>query len=244
VTAQGDYPLPLVPSSDKPHDPSDKRVRTAIDCFHLLKKTSPSSLTVTCHSATAPERYLLTVSARPNELSPPTGCVFDPIRTRLPPAHSQMLENPRIAGGICSPVSTAMVLQLHRPTVSVGSIISSCYDPVTRMYGMWPLAIRAASRVGCLGAVELFEDWNPVVACLEHDMPVVASIRYGKDELQGSPQASSGGHLVVVHGLEDRWVLVNDPAAANHGTVNRRYLIDEFASAWFRHRGAAYILAP
>jgi hypothetical protein len=244
VTARGEYPLPLVPSSDKSVDPSDRHVRTAIDCFHLLKKTGPSRLTLACYSAKTPDRYLLTVSARPNELSPPAGCVFDPIRTRLPPAHSQMLENPRISGGICSPVSTAMVLRLHRPTVDVGSIISSCYDPVTRMYGMWPLAIRAASRVDCLGAVELFDDWKPVVTCLKQDRPIVASIRYGKGELAGTPQVASGGHLVVVHGLEDRWVLVNDPAAPNHGTVNRRYLIDEFAAAWFRHRGAAYILTP
>ena len=39
-------------------------------------------------------------------------------------------------------------------------------------------------------------------------------------------------------------VLVNDPAAPDHGSVRRTYPLAEFAEAWFRHRGAAYILLP
>ncbi|MFV2090953.1 MAG: C39 family peptidase, partial [Pseudomonadales bacterium] len=243
-TPQGDYPLPVVPSSERLADPSDKQISTAIDCFHTLKKIGPSRLIVTCHSPLAPERYLLAVSVRPTELAPPLGDCFAEVRTKLPPSHSQMLENPRISAGICSPVSTAMVLGLHKPAVSVGSIISACYDPVTRMYGMWPLAIRSASSVDCLGAVELFRNWEPVNACLERGVPVVASIRYRKGELPGAPLAATGGHLVVVHGLHDHRVLVNDPAAPNHGSVGRNYPVDAFAAAWFQHRGAAYVLAP
>ena len=56
--------------------------------------------------------------------------------------------------------------------------------------------------------------------------------------------AATAGHLVVVHGLEGDSVLVNDPAAPHHGAVNRRYPVTAFSEAWFRHRGAAYILLP
>ena len=112
------------------------------------------------------------------------------------------------------------------------------------MYGMWPLAIRAASRFGVIGAVELLSDWSMVLTCLAQQRPVVASIRYAQGALQGAPQAASHGHLVVVYGIDDSQVLVNDPAAPDRGSVSRRYNINEFSEAWFRHRGAAYILAP
>jgi len=242
-----DYPLPPVPfvaGTTAMKNPSDGRLKTAIDCFHTSRRFTDARLTATCLTDARPDRYLLAVSIRPNELevSAPSG--LRDVHTTPPPTHSQMLENPRIAGGICSPVSTAMVIRLHRPGVDYGAVISACFDPATRMYGMWPLAIRAASQFGVIGAVELFADWTPVMACLERGIPVVASIRYGVDQLPGTPQRSTGGHLVVVHGISNGEVLVNDPAAPNHGSVARRYPATDFGRAWFRYRGAAYILIP
>ena len=55
---------------------------------------------------------------------------------------------------------------------------------------------------------------------------------------------ATGGHLVVVTGVDGDSVLVNDPAAPYHGVVSRRYPLDAFSRAWFRHRGAVYILCP
>jgi hypothetical protein len=92
--------------------------------------------------------------------------------------------------------------------------------------------------------VELFSSWDPALACLRAGLPLVASIRYGAGELPGAPMNATGGHLVVVHGLAGRDVLVHDPAAAHHGAVMRRYPVDAFSRAWFRHRGAVYILCP
>ena len=243
-TSKGTYPLPPVPSAEPIANPSDRRIRTAIDCFHTLKNCKQVRLTLTCTAQKVPERYLATVSVRPAELSEAAAMNSVNVRVKTPPTHSQMLENPRIARGVCSPVSTAMVLEQFRPGVTTSSVIAACYDPVTRMYGSWPLAVRAASGVGCIGAVELFSGWEPVVTCLQRGLSVVASIRYGRGELPGAPQLASGGHLIVVHGLEASEALVNDPAAPNHGTVNRRYPLEALAQAWFRYRGAAYILTP
>jgi hypothetical protein len=228
---------------------SDSRIRTAIDCYHTAKKATRTSMLFSCQGSALPERYLLTISIRPEEMKVDPPGELPAVRTPLPPTHSQMLENPRIANRVCSPVSTAMVLGAFRQGVNYQSVIDACFDPVTRMYGMWPLAIRAASRQGCIGAVELISDWSDVIACLTRGYPVVASIRYGSDELPGTPQRSTGGHLVVVHGIVQggsagQEVLVNDPAAPNHGTVTRRYPLDAFSKAWFRYRGAAYILTP
>jgi hypothetical protein len=244
--ADGSAPLPQCPV--EPESRPDRRdgtaVRTAIDCFHTVQPLRDVRLVLWVACPSEPQRYLLTASVRPCRLDVQAP---EPLATRRapePPRFSQMLENPRIANRICSPVSTAMVLTLHRPDTDRGAVIAECHDPATRMYGLWPLAIRAASVRGIVGAVELFHDWSPVQRCLERGLPLVASIRYGADELPGAAQRASGGHLVVVHGIDGDAVLVNDPAAPDHGSVARRLPLDAFGRAWFRCRGAAYILAP
>lgn len=247
VTPAKAYPLRRLPAAagdDAYTDPGDAAVRTAIDCYHLSASPGPCRLEVSYFGPHRPERYLLTVSVRPTELD---AVATGPLPARFappPPRRSQMLANPRIAGRICSPMSMAMLIGTHRPDVDYDAVVSACLDPVTGMYGLWPLAVRAASCWGLLGAVELIDDWQPVLTCLERGLPVVASIRYAQDALPGAPQRATGGHLVVVHGLDSDTVLVNDPAAPDHGSVLRRYPLDAFSQAWFRHRGAAYMLSP
>lgn len=241
------YPLAPVPaeaSHRQDPNPSDNRVRTAIDCFHLGRRAKRARLHCHLSTVSSPEHYLLAVSIRPTQMKIEAAEGASHHRLALPPARSQMLENPRIAGGICSPISTAMALGSHRPAVDTGQIIRDCFDPSTRMYGSWPLAVRSAARIGCIGAVEVFSSWTPIMDCLRAGLPVVASIRFGAGELPGAPMASTAGHLVVVYGVTDEGVLVNDPAAPNHGTVSRSYPLIDFSRAWFRHRGAGYILCP
>jgi hypothetical protein len=221
------------------------RIRTAIDCFHIEKKVRRAQLCCELTTSVPPSRYLLTVSIRPTEIqvSPP-GSLPRTISTCRLSSISQMLQNPRIASRACSPVATAMVMSAHRKGVVTERVIADCHDPVTGMYGLWPLAVRSAAGAGLIGAVELFADWPPVLDCLAAGLPLVASIRFGSGELPGAPMASTGGHLVVITGVDGDEVLVNDPAAPTHGTVSRRYPLDAFSRAWFRHRGAAYILCP
>jgi hypothetical protein len=244
--AEGCWPLPKVPSesASKAVSGDGSAVTPMLDCWHIEKPLSDVSVQVRCAAANRPERYLLAMTSRPRELTtlpaPPSRSILAP----RPESLSQMLENPRTASRICSPVSLAMAITGQRPSTALHQILPLCLDPATGMYGMWPLAIRAASRFGMIGAVELLEDWSLVLASLDLGRPVVASIRYPKDGLAGSPQPATAGHLVIVHGIDGDRVLVNDPAAANRGTVMRRYDLAQFSEAWFRHRGAAYILAP
>ncbi len=238
------WPLPAVPRQASSPEASNRRVRTALDCFHLLKPLRGASLEVICHCAQQPARYLLVISQRPVDIPAVTAPTAEVHCLRAPPRRSQILENPRIASRICSPISTGMVIGHHGHSVNWHSLLRDCYDPVTKMYGMWPLAIRAASVYGCLGAVELLSGWPEVGACLAADIPLVASIRFGKGKLPGAPLSASGGHLIVVHGLSPNTALVNDPAAPNHGSVARSYPTQALAEAWFHHRGAAYILLP
>ena len=221
------------------------RIRTAIDCFHIEKKVGRARLHCALTTRVAPSRYLLTVSIRPTEIQvDPPGSLPRTIATEKLASISQMLQNPRIAARACSPVATAMVMSAHRRGVVPERVIADCHDPITGMYGLWPLAVSAAAGAGLIGAVELFTDWRSALTCLNAGLPLVASIRYGKGELPGAPMAATGGHLVVVRGVDGEEVLINDPAAPTHGTVSRRYPVDAFSRAWFRHRGAAYILCP
>jgi hypothetical protein len=248
VEADGQrFELPAVPAEAPPAGKGNAKqqgaLRHKLDCWHVEAASKDATLRCEVEAPQAPSRYLLTVTSRPRQLDdlpvPPGRAP----RAPAPPRYSQMLENPRIAARICSPMSLAMALNDAPGRAPVHELLPLCRDPATGMYGLWPLALRAASRFGRLGAVEMLSDWSLVCANLEAGRPVVASIRYAAGALRGAPQAASGGHLVLVYGIEDGDVLVNDPAAPDRGSVARRYAIDEFAEAWFRHRGAAYMLA-
>ncbi len=237
---------PTAEDGERRSRPREKaRVRTAIDCFHIEKSVHQARLHCALRTPTPPSRYLLTVSIRATDItiSSPTSLPTTVAAAR-PAAISQMLQNPRIAARVCSPVSTAMVMAAHGCKVVTEQVIASCHDPVTGMYGLWPLAVRAAGSAGLIGAVELFADWAPALECLGSGLPLVASIRYATGELPGAPMPATGGHLVVVYGVDGDAVLVHDPAAPYHGTVGRRYPLDAFSRAWFRHRGAVYIVVP
>ena len=222
-----------------------RKVRTAIDCFHVERPVRTARLHCRLTGTGEPERYLLTVSVRPTEIDPvPDDQSLPDVMARRPAAISQMLQNPRIASRVCSPVSTAMVMGAHRRNPVTEQIIAECHDTLTGMYGLWPLAVRSAALAGSVGAVELFAGWEPVLACLSAGLPLVASIRYGAGELPGAPMTATGGHLVVVYGVTGGEVLIHDPAAPTHGSVMRRYPLAAFSRAWFRHRGAVYILCP
>ncbi len=247
LTAHGEYRLPTIPTTahvKEASDGSDACVRTALDCFLIEQAVRDLRLQCTVQAPVEPIRYLLTVSCRPKALP---GAMPEATADRLAPRPatiSQMLANPRIANRICSPVSTAMVIAGPGVSTDAGKVVRDCHDPLTGMYGLWPLAIRAAALRGVIGATELLSNWSEVETSLEAKLPVVASIRFDEGALPGSPQQKSAGHLVVVYGIEAGEVLVCDPAAPNHGTVARRYPAAAFAEAWFRHRGAAYMLSP
>jgi hypothetical protein len=246
IADQGRWPLPKVPNEAGVSAPagSSDAVHGKLDCWHVNQTLTGVEVQVSCAAASLPTRYLLTLNSRSLRLADLPEPPMHSYRVPRPAQFSQMLENPRIASRTCSPVSLAMALDEHCGSrAALHQILPLCHDPATGMYGMWPLAIRTASRYGVIGALELLSDWSLVIASLEAGHCIVASIRYAPGTLSGSPQPGSGGHLVVVYGVDGNTVLVNDPAAPNRGVVSRCYPIEQFSEAWFRHRGAAYILA-
>ena len=144
---------------------------------------------------------------------------------------------------ICSPTCLSMMLDYLHVAHDVNEVVVSAYHRATNLFGVWPQNIWALSRWGVIGAVETSATWESISEILCAGYPLVASIAFGKGTLDGSPLVSSNGHLVIVRGIQNNEVFVNDPAAKSEIEVPRRYDIDQFHQAWLTTRGVFYLLA-
>jgi len=158
------------------------------------------------------------------------------------PRLSQMAEAEAIRMRICSPASVAMVLGYLGHPVEVAALAREIFHPGLDCYGVWPAAVLAAGRRGVAGYLLRFPDWEAAAWCLDHGMPVIASVRYRAGELTGAAIPETTGHLLVLTGWEGGEVLVNDPAAAHAGEVGRRYRLDELQQVWLGRAGVGYVL--
>lgn len=217
-------------------------VSTHVDYFRAERPATDLVLELVVESARVPERYLMTVASRAAHLEPTPG-VGTSRRLTVSPL-SQMTAPRSIRHHLCSPTSLTMVLRHHGVATDLGWISRACYHAESRMFGVWPSAILAASRLGAPGAIELFDAVDPAAPLIDQGLPVVASIRFGPGELRGSPQLRTGGHLVVITGLAEAQIYANDPAAGDPRAVCASYAREEFSRAWLTHRGAGYVVLP
>jgi hypothetical protein len=164
-------------------------------------------------------------------------------RIAVPPL-SQLEEDGHLRHRVCSPTSVAMVLQHWGRQVVVGELAGEMLHPALDLYGVWLCAIQAAARRGIPGYLLRFPDWASAAWCLEHGLPIVASVRYAAGELTGAAISETAGHLVVITGIEDNDVLVNDPAAATRAEVARRYRLDDMHRVWLARTGVGYVFFP
>ena len=214
-------------------------VGVPVDYFDTTADLTRVRLCLKCR-ARAPAAYLLTVSIRPRVIEPPTA-VPDDTPVLGAPCLSQTTLDPAISRQACSPTATAMALGIADDT-EFRAFVQSAVHPPTGLCGAWPQNLWAAARRGRLGGVELMSSWTDVRHALSIEIPVVASVRFKTGELPNSPMPATGGHLVLLRGIDDGTVRVNDPAALP-GAVDRRYDARAFAAAWMRERGAAYVFA-
>ncbi len=239
------WPLPAVPAdpgtaSGTPAD-AHPDVSRHIDCFRIHRSVDDATLELTVATAAPPTAYLVAVSLRPFTIAEVPSPATESHLTAAPPPRSQMTAPAELAPRICSPTCVSMVLDLWQRPHDWLSLCDECRDPATGMYGVWPMALRAAARRGVAGAVEAFTDWEAPLRVLAAGVPLITSIRFDAGELPGAPLTDTGGHLVVVYGAGPGGVAVCDPAAAD-GEVMRHYPAAAFSRAWLRQRGAAYIL--
>ena len=235
---------PAAPSTGT-KEPLTPGATAHIDCWHTQANLQHAYVIISLTQTKAPEEYLLCVSTRPLQHSTEADTLklstdFS-YHLEIPATLSQMEAADNLKHRICSPTALAMALSVFPQAPEWQSTVEACYDPHTKAYGAWPLAIRWAAQHGILGAVEAVDRWQVAVDLLTKGAPLVCSIRFEQGGLPGAPLKQTSGHLVLLHGIDAEHVLVKDPAGTNAACVDRRYPLKEFAAAWLQRRGAAYI---
>jgi hypothetical protein len=153
----------------------------------------------------------------------------------------------------CSPTSTAMIVSYWDNYTgpcadAVLAAVDGIYDWVYGGTGNWPFNTAYAATHGLQGSVRRFESMNEIEYWVAQGVPVAFSYSWGKGQLTGAAVNSSGGHLSVVVGFDDRGnPIVNDPAAdpEDGEDVQRTYLRSELEPLWLENSGGTvYLIKP
>ncbi|MEN9654198.1 MAG: hypothetical protein RL235_310 [Chlamydiota bacterium] len=157
---------------------------------------------------------------------------------------SQMCVAHLRAKDLCSPTSTAAVIQFLSPGVHLNTAqFADCVrDQTFDIFGNWVLNVAEASaRLGSTWAcwVERLDGLDAVAKILQQKIPVVVSIR---GPLAGSALPYASGHLLVISGIDfDRQlVYCMDPAFSKDATTIVAYPLGDFVQAWDRRNRLAY----
>jgi len=240
VAGVGLGPAPFAPLADAPPlsvDVDVFRAAAPIEAVRLrarVRAPSPAAVVGT--------PWLLALSAADG--APPAPASTARAARLSVAALSQMECDAAIAHRICSPTCVAMVLDFWRRPATPAALAAEMFHAGTDLYGVWPAAVLAAGRRGIAGYLLRFPDWAAAAWCLEHGLPVIASVRYAAGELTNAAVPATSGHLIVLTGLDADDALVNDPAAPTAATVARRYKISELTRVWLERTAVAYVLFP
>jgi len=182
------------------------------------------------------------------------------------PRYSQMTHRghyPAWGGGgqaWCSPTSTSMVLGYYgalpparayswvpagHPQPWVDHAARMTYDHGYGGTGNWPFnTAYAGGRTGGKAFVTRLKSLRQAERFVKAGIPLVASVSFGRGELDGAPISSTAGHLLVIVGFRRNGdVVVNDPAAATNAGVRRTYDRGQFENVWLpRSGGLVYVI--
>jgi hypothetical protein len=227
-------------------------------------------------SANAPSasRYSAVVSNQTNrKISFPSATTMSATTIDLGvPAYSQEVhhgEYPQFDNGgeaWCSPTSTSMVVAYWASKDSGAGYMPSAaetasvpfadpwvdytaryvYDYHYRGAGNWPFNAAYAAGRGLVADVTQLQSLCDAEAFIKAGIPIVASIAFNSDQLDGALK-STKGHLVVIQGFtgDGGKVLVNDPASPTNADVTRPYDREQFERAWIAASGGiVYVIRP
>ncbi len=186
------------------------------------------------------------------------------------PQYSQEIhagQYPQYDGGgeaWCSPTSTSMVVAYwgRGPSKTESAYVLKDYpgidDPwvdYTARYvydyhyqgaGNWPFNVAYAGARGLDGEVTQLHSLAEAEQFIKAGIPLVASIAFSSNKLDGFLFKSTNGHLLVIVGFtKDGNPVVNDPAATGDATVQRVYDRAEFEQNWMTSTGGiVYVIHP
>lgn len=247
--------MKLPPAAAEPYkkaanniDKTTPWAKSHLDWFEINTYVEAASLEISSNDDAALSKVLLHCSFR---ASPDTGvlnqstnnaCVY--VKPLSVPAFSQMVLPDKIKSAACAPVCMAMVMAYHDVTLSQENFVALNRHVSSGLYGVWPLNVMALNSHGLSATVRYFHSLDELIGLLNLGLPVPVSIAFGKNQLPGAPLANTAGHVLVVTGIQNGRVYVNDPAADSPKEVPRTYELQAFCRAWLNHHGIGYIISP
>jgi hypothetical protein len=104
--------------------------------------------------------------------------------------------------------------------------------------GNWSFSAAYAAQHADAAFVTRLRHLREAERFIKAGIPLVASVAFGRGELDGAPISATAGHLMVIVGFtENGDVVVNDPAAPHNGSVVRTYERKQFENAWLPASG-------
>lgn len=151
----------------------------------------------------------------------------------------------------CSPTSTSMVMAYWSGDAGpceprVRAAVAGVYDRVYDGHGNWPFNTAYAATASVDAYVTRFTSMAEAEPWIAAGVPVVMSYYWKRNSLEGAPIPTSDGHLAVLVGFDPSGdPIVNDPAAATDGGVQRTYRRAELEDLWVtKSGGTAYVIHP
>ena len=161
----------------------------------------------------------------------------------------------------CSPTSTSMVVDYwdKGPSPSEYAYVPSefadpwvdytaryVYDYHYQGAGNWPFNVAYAGARGLDGEVTQLHSLAEAEQFIKAGIPLVASIAFSSNKLDGFLFKSTNGHRLVIVGFtKEGNPVVNDPAATSDATVQRVYDRAQFEQNWMTSTGGiVYVIHP
>jgi hypothetical protein len=113
--------------------------------------------------------------------------------------------------------------------------------------GNWPFNTAYAAGRGLVGDVTMLHNLREAEPFMQHGIPLVASVAWNPNKLDGSDIKSTNGHLLAIEGFtaDGSQVIVNDPATPPGGVVKHYYDREQFERAWVAASGGiVYVIRP
>jgi hypothetical protein len=112
--------------------------------------------------------------------------------------------------------------------------------------GNWPFNVAYAGERGLDGEVTQLHSLREAEQFIKAGIPLVASIAFVSNKLDGFLFKSTNGHLLVIVGFtKEGNPVVNDPAATSDATVQRVYDRAQFEQNWMTSTGGiVYVIHP
>jgi hypothetical protein len=161
----------------------------------------------------------------------------------------------------CSPTSTAMVVRYwgsqYAPTAAETAWVGFAdpevdytarfvYDYHYQGAGNWPFNTAYAAERGLVSDVTQLHNLREAEPFIKAGIPLVASVAWNPNKLDGASIKSTNGHLLVIGGfLGNGDVIAYDPASPTNADVRHVYNREQFERAWIPASGGiVYVDRP